>query len=197
MMKKHPQGKKKKDSNWDYFDDCAICKEMKRAAQEGKSLTEKELKTAFRKANKNTSLGTFVLETSMLGYKNISRTLAVPSNCSLYELAEAIITAYQFSFDHAFGFFSDVTEGSYFESERKYELFTDLIQEGEDLEPTGAESVRETMVSDAWHAIGEKMMMLFDYGDDWRFEIKLVAFGEKKSALILSNSVGKAPKQYR
>ena len=35
---------------WDYFDDCAICQEMKKADEENRSLTETELKKAFVKA---------------------------------------------------------------------------------------------------------------------------------------------------
>ena len=194
VMKNSPRGKKKTD--WEYFDDCDICKAMGQAEQQGRSLGERELKAAFQKANRKTNVGTFIFETKILGYKNLSRTLAVPSNCNLYELAEIILAAYKFNFDHAFGFFSDVTEDNYFESERKYELFTDLIQEGQDLEPTGADSVKDTLISDVWHAIGDKMMFLFDYGDDWRFEVKLIEFGDKIPAPTLLKSIGKTPKQY-
>lgn len=48
-------------------------------------------------------------------------------NINLYKLAEAIVSAYGFDFDHAFGFFSKIVEIRYFDSEIKYELFTDLI----------------------------------------------------------------------
>lgn len=35
---------------WDYFDDCAICQEMKKADEENRNLTLPELKKAFAKA---------------------------------------------------------------------------------------------------------------------------------------------------
>lgn len=79
----------------------------------------------------------------LLRRKNISRTIAVPSSLSLYQLAEAIVGAYKFDFDHAFGFFSTVGD-DYLKSEKSYELFTDMVAEGEDIEPTGAGSVTHT-----------------------------------------------------
>ena len=38
-------------SSDDYFDDCPICRLMKKAESEGVSPTEKELEEAFTKAN--------------------------------------------------------------------------------------------------------------------------------------------------
>jgi len=35
-----------------YFDDCPICQAMKKAEEEGRSLTIRELKQAFKKAKK-------------------------------------------------------------------------------------------------------------------------------------------------
>lgn len=35
-----------------YYDDCPICQAMKKAEEEGRSLSEKEVKEAFAKANK-------------------------------------------------------------------------------------------------------------------------------------------------
>ena len=43
--------RKKKEKNLDYFDDCYICQETKKAEEEGKDLSAEELKEIFRKAN--------------------------------------------------------------------------------------------------------------------------------------------------
>lgn len=129
----------------------------------------------------------------------ISREIEIPESVSLYRLARAIVDAYNFYFDHCFGFFSRMSESRYFDSERKYELFTDLIEEGERIEPTGAGSVKKTKVKEVWFEIGDKMMFLFDYGDDWQFAVRLVKFGEKdakKKYPLILKKVGKAPKQY-
>lgn len=40
---------------FDYFDDCTICQATKEAEEKGKSLTESELKQAFKKAKKKSA----------------------------------------------------------------------------------------------------------------------------------------------
>ena len=150
---------------------------------------------------------TYIFKTSLL-YSSpliapqgpeISRKIEIPENVSLYKLAKAIVSAYNFNFDHCFGFFSKIDAWKYFDSPRKYELFTDLIEEGEPLEPTGAGSVKKTKISEVWQSIGDKMMFLFDYGDNWHFLVELINFGKKelkqKYPRILKK-VRKAPKQY-
>lgn len=150
---------------------------------------------------------TYIFKTSLL-YSSpkiaprgpeISREIEIPANTSLYKLAEAIVKAYNFNFDHCFGFFSNITGARYFDSEKKYELFTDLIEEGEDLEPTGAGNVKKTKVSEVWQNIGDKMMFLFDYGDNWHFVVELTGFSKgkpKQKYPHILKKVGRAPRQY-
>ncbi len=129
----------------------------------------------------------------------ISRDIEIPENSSLYKLAEAIVGAYNFDLDHCFGFFSKIAESRYFDSERKYELFTDMVEEGMDIEPTGAGSVKKTKIGEIWRKIGEKMTFLFDYGDGWQFAVELTGFGEKdakKKYPCVVKRVGRAPRQY-
>jgi len=133
----------------------------------------------------------------LLFYKpKIIREIEILEDINLYKLAEAIITAYGFDFDHAFGFFNKISE-RYFDSERKYELFADIEEEG--IEPTGAESVKKTKIPQVWKNIGDKMLFLFDYGDNWLFVVELVGFGKKESKMKyprVLKKVGKAPEQY-
>jgi hypothetical protein len=55
------------------------------------------------------------------------------------------------------------------------------------------------MISEAWQKPGDRLVMLFDYGDDWRFKIVLKAWGlrdtRRKYPVILEET-GRAPKQY-
>jgi len=150
---------------------------------------------------------TYIFKTSLLYTSpliaprgpEISRKIEIPENTNLYKLAEAIVDAYNFDFDHCFGFFSKISESRYFDSERKYELFTDLIEEGESLEPTGAGSVKKTKVSEVWQKIGDKMMFLFDYGDGWQFLVELMNFGSrtvKQKYPRTLKKIGRAPRQY-
>lgn len=142
---------------------------------------------------------TYILQTKLKENKNASRDIEILGDVSLYKLAEAIVDAYNFDFDHCFGFFSEVGGGRRSNSERKYEIFTDLIEEGEDLEPTDVGPVKKTKVSDVWKRVDDKMLFLFDYGDNWEFIVELIAFGQKdvgKKYPKVIKKIGKAPKQY-
>jgi hypothetical protein len=112
---------------------------------------------------------------------------------SLYKLAEAIIKAYGFDFDHAFGFYSKLT-GNYFDSPVKYELFADMG------EPTkGARSVKKTKVAEAFPTDKAKFLFLFDYGDEWLFKVERRSAGTKAAGAKyprVVKSEGQAPEQY-
>jgi len=141
---------------------------------------------------------TLIFKTQLLEAKKIQRDVEVPEDFSLYELAGGILKAYEFDFDHAFGFFRKITSGwgGLAESE-SYELFADL--EVEAIEPTNAKSVKKTQVSEVWKNPKDKMMMLFDYGDEWRFIVTLKGFGEKQVRQKyphLLTKTGEAPEQY-
>ena len=138
---------------------------------------------------------TYTFRTKMILDKNVSRTIEVAGNKSLYQLAEIIVDAYGFDFDHAFGFYSNLQD-PYHDSDEQYELFVDM----EDVdESPGAQSVERTKIDCVWQGAGDKMLFLFDYGDDWRFMVELVGVGEKEQGAKyprVVKSVGKAPEQY-
>lgn len=142
---------------------------------------------------------TYIFKINLLRNPKVVREIEVLDNASLYKLAEAIVGVYKFNFDHCFGFFSKISEGRYFDSEKKYELFTDLIEEGENIEPTGAGSVKKTKVKEVWQNVGDKMLFLFDYGDNWLFIVVLKEFSErgvKKKYPRVLKKIGRVPKQY-
>jgi hypothetical protein len=120
------------------------------------------------------------------------RDIELPGDRTLYDLAGAIVQAFGFDFDHAFGFFPKLT-GNIFSANPRYDLFADM---GED---NGSLSVKRTMVAQAFPKVGRKMTFLFDYGDEWRFRVELVGRGQKvpraRYPKILA-SVGQAPEQY-
>jgi hypothetical protein len=123
--------------------------------------------------------------------EDLYRDIEIPGSKTLYGLAEAIVEAYDFDFDHAFGFYSKI-KGHIFDSPIKYELFADM---GE----SDARSVKRTRISAAFPKVGTKMSFLFDYGDDWRFSVELIGKGQSepraKYPKIIA-SVGEAPEQY-
>jgi len=121
------------------------------------------------------------------------REIEIDGQRSLRDLAEATIAAFDFDFDHAFGFYSNLT-GPYHHSPERYEQFADI----EDIE-SDAESVEHTKVAQAFATVGKKMLFLFDYGDEWRFQIELIRLGEKTPKTRyprLLSTMGKAPSQY-
>ncbi len=83
-----------------------------------------------------------------------------------------------------------------YDSSVRYELFVDM---GEDEGGDGARSVKRTLVGDAFPAVGAKMRLLFDYGDEWEFLVELIDRKPKEAKVKLPRllaSVGIAPEQY-
>ncbi len=143
------------------------------------------------------NMQTLILKIQFFHAKKIQREIEVPADFSLYDLAAAIVDAYDFDFDHAFGFFHKVTHSWDFRDVEKYELFADL--EDQVIEPVDAGSLKNTKVSQVWKVPKDQMLFLFDYGDEWRWIITLEDFGEKQTKVkyprVLS-AKGQAPEQY-
>src|SRR3954463_1877914 len=92
------------------------------------------------------------------------REIEVESRRSLADLAKAIVAAFDFEFDHAFGFYSSARD--LMRAKPKFELFADMGEE------TDAGSVKKTRIKDAFPNVGHTMLFLFDYGHDWRFVVE-------------------------
>jgi len=125
------------------------------------------------------------------------RKISMLGEQNLYKFAEAIIFSFDFYFDHCFGFFSNTENYHVTDSQKKYELFADLEDEG--IEPVDSDSVKKTKIKKAWKKIGERMIFMFDYGDDWRFLVELekieLAQENRKYPAVLEKK-GKTPEQY-
>jgi hypothetical protein len=81
-----------------------------------------------------------------------------------------------------------------FTARPRYELFADM---GE-ADP-GVLGVKKTKAKQAFPAIGHAMLFLFDYGDEWRFRVKLQGTARKLAKGRYPRVVatqGKAPEQY-
>ncbi len=123
------------------------------------------------------------------------RDIEIASSKKLYDLASAIVAAFGFDFDHAFGFYS-LLKGNVLQSPVKYELFADMDDIGEE---SDAGSVRRTGIPEAFPGIGHKMTFLFDYGDGWEFRVELIGKGVKERGVkypLVRKKVGQAPDQY-
>ena len=120
------------------------------------------------------------------------RDIELPSGGSLEDLAAAIVGAFGFDFDHPFGFYGSLGH-RYHDAEERYELFADL-----GLADEGVKGVRRTGLSTAFPEPGRQMLLLFDYGDEWRFKVELIGLGREEKAVYprVVKRVGEAPPQY-
>jgi hypothetical protein len=137
---------------------------------------------------------TLIIRAALEGKVSIYRDIEIEDSKSLYQLAEAIVSAFGFDFDHAFGFYSGLKPATMMRADPRYELFADMG----DADP-GVLSVKKTRVGQAFPAIGHAMLFLFDYGDDWLFRVELEKTAKKIAKVRYPRIVathGKAPEQY-
>jgi len=137
---------------------------------------------------------TRVFHVLLLSAKPVSRDIELKSDDSLYTLADVIIWSVDFDLDHAFGFFPCAGPGMYGATPR-YELFADM---GQATEP-GVQGVKDVKISAVFAKPGDSMTLLFDYGDEWLFDVKLIAIGQAKPRARyprMLGGLGKPPPQY-
>lgn len=125
--------------------------------------------------------------------KGIYRVLEIRGNKSLDDFAAAILKAFDFDMDHAFGFYDNIK--NIYKSSEVYELFFDIP----DCEATeGAQSVEHTRLDKVFE-LKKKMIFLFDYGDDWHFLVKCIKISEPVAKMKyprVIEKVGASPEQY-
>jgi hypothetical protein len=137
---------------------------------------------------------TFIIRALLGTKKSIYRDIEIKPSQSLHQLAAAIVQAFDFDFDHAFGFYTGRTSATLMRTDPRYELFADI---GE-ADP-GVIGVEKTSVAQAFPAVGHAMTFLFDYGDEWHFNVSLKAIGTKQAKIRYPRLIatrGTAPPQY-
>jgi hypothetical protein len=125
------------------------------------------------------------------------RTLSVPAQTTLYNLAESIVGAFGFDFDHPFGFYDNMKDWT--RSRECYELFADMEEVGPWFTGPNCTGVRKTTVSEVFREVGQRVLFLFDYGDEWhfilRFERTITTDRDVKHPMVVK-SLGEPPRQY-
>jgi len=126
--------------------------------------------------------------------KRIIRKIQIVSTKTLYNFAKVITQAFDFEFDHCFGFYDSLKDHK--NCKKAFELFVDT---GEGSTYSVAKGVKKTKIAQAFKDIGEKMIFLFDYGDGWQFNVELL--GRRNTEKLdlkpkVLESIGKAPLQY-
>ena len=69
---------------------------------------------------------TLIIRVALDGEASVYRDIEIKATKSLYRLAEAIVSAFGFDFDHAFGFYSGLTDAKMRRVRPIYELFADM-----------------------------------------------------------------------
>jgi hypothetical protein len=136
---------------------------------------------------------TLIFRTALERDKSVWRDIEIEASRLLHELAQAIVGAFGFDFDHAFGFYSGLTPAK-MRQQPRYELFADMGDADPDVL-----GVKKTKVAEAFPAVGHTMVFLFDYGDEWRFRIRLTGTGSRAAKTRYPRivaSAGDAPPQY-
>ena len=130
---------------------------------------------------------TLILRASLRA--RLYRDIEVSSSSTLADLAEAIVAAFGFDMDHAYGFYSKLT-GKLFDSPRRFELFA---------QGSGSRSVKRTRVITAFQKLGSAMTFLYDYGDEWLFRVEVIETGQAQPTADyprIVSKIGNAPPQY-
>ncbi len=129
--------------------------------------------------------------------KGIVREFQIPSTISLYRLGETIIDSVGWDFDHAFGFYNNLE--SYFDSTEMFELFTDMGDPEPRRNGVIPRGVKRTRISSVFKNSSDKMLFLFDYGDEHIFYVEFLGKTEIEEGTVYPHMItrkGVAPRQY-
>mgnify|MGYP001765654173 CR=1 FL=1 len=131
----------------------------------------------------------------MIIEEEVSRTLDIEGNETLYDLHLAIQKAFQWDNDHMFSFY---TGGKLFDRAHEYSgtPLGDLLISG--IGPP-AKSAAETQLRDLHLHQTSNMLYLFDFGDELVHEVTVESIHDKKADMTLPaviSAVGTPPPQY-
>ena len=123
--------------------------------------------------------------------KRIYRDIYVDSKTKLDDLAAYILYAFDFDLDHLYGFFQSPDVYGKGMEMNYYEASIEVDK--------GSRSVSKTATAKLFKAKKDKWWMLFDYGDDWIFELECIDPDNNKGQFengTVIKTAGVAPKQY-
>ena len=117
--------------------------------------------------------------------KGCYRHIRIPASATLYQLHKAILAAFGFEDDHAHAFFMDNCCWSPFDP------YFSMKMRGDEILTT-----KRTLKKLNLHK-GDKFKYVFDFGDEWRFQCKVLQELEEETDITaVIRAVGDAPEQY-
>ena len=117
--------------------------------------------------------------------KGCYRHIRIPASATLYQLHKAILAAFGFEDDHAHAFFMDNCYWSPFDP------YFSMKMRGDEILTT-----KRTLKKLNLHK-GDKFKYVFDFGDEWRFQCKVLQELEEETDITaVIRAMGDAPEQY-
>jgi hypothetical protein len=135
-----------------------------------------------------TEISAYVFRASLVGFRGVSRKLAINGNETLADLHQLIQLAFEWDDDHLYAFW---LSGKFWDRQDVAFGRPDVCQE------SGDRSARIRLERLALE-IGQTVAYVFDFGDEWRVRLKLVEVRASGSAAIqpILDSRGEPPPQY-
>lgn len=128
--------------------------------------------------------GAYVFKVALA--RDLWRRIEISADDTLLSLHSSIQEAYHFDDDHLYSFFMDGKRWS-------REKFTSPFEDD-------GPHVDEPRIGELGLYIGQNILYLFDYGDEWEFRVELEEIrteGPKPSEPKIVEKKGRSPKQYR
>jgi hypothetical protein len=122
----------------------------------------------------------------MASLGDVWRRIAIPADATLDDLAVAIIEAYKFDNDHLYQFDLIAPDGRFLTVSHPFGVHSEM-------------STNELAIGHLPLNLGDWMRFLFDFGDEWLFDVELEKIDQKNSKYnkaTLVKSKGRAPRQY-
>ena len=113
------------------------------------------------------------------------RHIQISANATLYKLHQAILKAFEFEDDHEHAFFMDnhmwSSADAYFSSKAE----------------AGDRLTKKYTLKKLKLAKGQKFKYVFDFGDEWEFQCKVLRELDEDTIIpLVIRSVGESPEQY-
>lgn len=135
----------------------------------------------------------YIFKVTLLGTKGkISRTIEILEINTLNELSSIIVNAYEFDDDHLHAFF---LSGDIWDDSTGY--YDPLYQD--QYNPRDKIRDDDVQLKHLDLEIGQSFAYLFDFGDEWVFDVNLI---DKKKGIgevsypRITEKIGEAPRQY-
>jgi hypothetical protein len=129
----------------------------------------------------------YIFRTRLVGWKGVTRTVAVRGDQTLVDLHEVLQDAYGWADDHLYSFWLD---RRFWGSESTEYTTPEFLEQGQ-------RSARKRLDRLAL-AVGQRIVYVFDFGDEWRVALTLAKVdpADDRSYPRITSSRGVPPPQY-